>query len=138
MKIKGRFYMLLKREDVQYRRVMRGGNEILRVRYQSAAGDCQAALHTAALVERLVEYAEGALAERLVDEGILDRTPFRRYRYEIDWRAEIVSRGLVVTLTALLAQGREVLDARTLVTCWDESGQWQKKSRSVDTAGISH
>ena len=118
--------MLLQREGVQYRRIIREGNEILRVRYYTATGENAAAMHTAALIRELVGYAEHTLSERLVAEGILQRLPFSRHRYEIDWREEPCARGSAITLTALHARGREVLEARTLVTLWNEEGTLQK------------
>ena len=120
--------MLLKREGVQYRRILREGNELLRVRYEAVGGECPAATHVAALVRELVGYAEGVLVEELVAKGALGRVPFCRYRYEIDWREEAEPRGCAITLTALLARGREVLEARTLVTHWDGNGELQKKA----------
>lgn len=118
--------MLLKRDGVQYCRIIREGNEILRVRYAAAGGDSAAATHTAALIEELLSYAEGSLAERLATErtGACGAFP---HRYEIDWREEAEAWGCTVTLTTALYRGRELLEARTLVTYWDGDGACQCK-----------
>lgn len=117
--------MLLKKEGVRYRRVLREGNEILRVRYVEAGGESAAAAHTTALVEGLLSYAEGELTQRLLTE--VARHGYRRHRYEIDWREEAEPWGCTVILTATLYRGRELLEARTLVTYWDDAGACQRK-----------
>lgn len=119
--------MLLKREGVRYHRVLRAGNEILRVRYAAAGGDSAAAAHTAALIEGLLSYAEGSLAERLLAEGAATEAHVPHHRYEIDWREEAEPWGCTVTLTTALYRGRELLEARTLMTCWDGEGACQCK-----------
>lgn len=112
-----------------------GGCRVLTVLYQTPAGDSPAALHFAAIVTRLLKYAEAALLPEAVRElealaAAGDYRRFHRRQYHIRLQEKDGKRGKKITVSAELWTG-ERTEERTLrshvalETLWDAGGRVQ-------------
>ena len=108
-----------------------GGNEVLLVSYPEIEATSPAAVHTAALVEKLVAFATGTVAKNAEEElsaAIQSGTLFahKRALYRITVDAEKTATSTTVALTAALFAGEECRTEHTLTTYWNADGTYQR------------
>ena len=121
----------LTREEKLFRH---GGHEALRVIIDRPCGECRAAKHFAALVDRLLLYIEQALlpeAVKALEQAAADR---RLHRFQpFVCRVSILERPALrrhgISITLALFEGCTPLFHRSLTTLWDARGELQIRSR---------
>ncbi len=126
--------LLLSREEKLFRH---GGREALRAIFDLPHGECRAARHFAALVDRLLLYIEQVMlpeAAKALEEAAAEQRlhRFRPYLCRVSITERPSLRRHTVTVTIALFEGCAPLFHRSLTTVWDPHGDFQIKKRKKE------